>query len=251
MNNPLLTVITVVKDDSLGLARTQQSLLKQTTTSFEWLVVDSSEPPVDPKSLGDCTFDWVPPRGVYSAMNDGLERAKGKYVWFLNAGDEIDSSETLQRVVGILREREPIWAYGDVTFISRHGRVTTPDSFDYRAEQLHGFSRGRFPPHQGVIAEKETLIRLGGFDLSYRIASDYALFLQLSRTADPVEINQVLARFHEGGLSTTDWRASLREFHRARCETFQLSGINALAEYARTASLFIKMSFARRLGRVD
>lgn len=90
---PLFSIITVVRNDAMGFARTQNSIRKQNFREFEWIVIDGAS--------SDDTLALVcqtlitneargvsePDDGIYSAMNKGLTTAIGEYVIFLNAGD--------------------------------------------------------------------------------------------------------------------------------------------------------------------
>lgn len=237
MTGHWLTVVTIVKDDPIGLDETLESLLAQgdALTGVEWLVIDSSEPHEHAASaaaraahhLSSSTV-WVPPRGIYPAMNEGLARAAGEYVSFLNAGDIL-----LDRGLAAMRQATlegTQWGYGQVRFRSRAGQLTTPPPFDYPAERRAHFARGRFPAHQGTFARAALLRELGGFDTTFRIAADYALMLRLSQVADPVESPEVIAEFREGGASTIGWFDAAREFHRARRQILRPRGTGALRE---------------------
>lgn len=236
---PWLSVVTVVKDDPAGFARTRDSLAAQDVSGVEWVVVDgSTDADAIPATLvalaTPVTYRHEPPMGIYSAMNSALELATGDYVYFLNAGDTLVSPTVLARVRESLGT-EAAWGFGAVEVEEVGGRVVTTPGWDYRAEQRLGFSRGVFPPHQGTFARTSVLKSIGGFDTRYRVAADYAAFLTLSKTADPVELPFVIARFREGGTSTTRWQASFREFHRARREILRPTGIMALRERWETA----------------
>ena len=102
--SPWLSVVTVVKDDSAGFAATRASLLGQDLDGVEWIVIDGSATAVEPDSPPDLAvhYAWEPPAGVYAAMNSGLERAQGDYVYFLNAGDRLHASTTLRDVRALL-----------------------------------------------------------------------------------------------------------------------------------------------------
>ena len=222
---PLLTIVTVVKDDPEGFARTRASVTPHLGDDIEWLVVDSSTHRVD---APEATYNWTPPAGIYAAMNDGLARATGEYIYFLNAGDVITTG-ALPAIRAALVTR-PTWAYGQVGFVQPDGRVITPRPFNYAAERRALFARGRFPAHQGTVARTEVLRGVGGFDTRYTVAADYHAMLKLSAGADPVELPDVIAEFAVGGISSTQWRHSLREFQQARREVFNPRGIAALRD---------------------
>ena len=245
-----LTVITVVKDDAPGFERTLQSLLIQDLDGVEYVIIDSStnpeELPVRLRSSGlPGQIYWTPPAGIYAAMNAGLAAAAGEYVYFLNAGDELAGPNTLQQVRSVLNNGGPEWAYGDAEIVGADGTsVLTPD-WDYQVEEARAFSAGHFPTHQSTFVRTKTLRTIGGFNESYVIAADYSAFLELTQITPGQKLPFVIARFHEGGISTTRWAHSLREFHRARVSILQPSG--ALAQRERLASTrqFLAMALHR------
>lgn len=236
--DPWLSIITVVKDDADGFARTMASVREQDTTGVEFLVIDSSSEPSPIPALAstDATVVWVPPRGIYPAMNEGLHRARGRLAFFLNAGDVLDAPDVLTRVRPLLAGAT--WGFGDVAIIGTDGRRIVPPPMDYDAEERALFARGRFPGHQGTFAARQALLDAGGFDEQYAIAADYAMFLSLSTMARPVVLPLTIAAFFEGGASTTHWRSSFREFHRARRAILRPHGRSALRERVETVRHF-------------
>lgn len=231
MTNPWLTIVSAVRDDLEGLQRTFASLRTQDLEGVEVLVVDSSS---DRASVGEvcgdiATVEWVEPQGVYAAMNTGLQHASGTYVQFLNAGDCLHDDSVFQRVRASVPS-EAQWMFGPVEIVGENGKRSVTPAWDYSVEKKHMFARGFFPQHQGTIARRELLQKLGGFNTSFRIAADYALFLRMSQVSDPLELDFVVADFYEGGLSSERWQASFREFHRARIETLRPTGTTRLSE---------------------
>lgn len=254
--SPTFSIVTVVKDDPIGLTRTRDSIQACAASDLdetEWIIVDSSTD-IDsvPRVVGNGSIEgdvhWVPPEGVYEAMNIGLHRATGDYVYFLNAGDRLRDPRALTTILDVIRTDQPTWAYGQVAFVSSDGSASTevvPPPFDYRAERAAHFSRGRFPPHQGTIARRDALLSISGFDPSYRITADYTAMLRLSLLADPVEIPTVIAAFTTGGLSESRWLLAINEFHRARLEVLCPRGWNLVNEFTSTASHALRMSVHR------
>lgn len=252
MTSPWLTAITVVKDDSQGLHRTLESLEVQDLTGVQHVVIDSSSNRDEvPAAMANSSAEyiWVAPAGVYAAMNVGLTKAAGDYIYFLNAGDWLYAPTTLAALRQQLHEYEPSWAFGPVEVLSLDGTRTVTPPWNYQREAALGFSRGHFPAHQGTVARRSVLEGFGGFDTTYRIAADYAMALQLATTGAPLQLGFPLARFAEGGVSTVEWKRSLREFHQARLEIWAPTGTMALRERWETAFHFARMWIAREVLR--
>jgi len=98
-----LSIITINKNNASGLEKTIQSVINQTCNDFEYIVIDGSS--VDAsveiiKKYSSGINYWVsePDAGIYNAMNKGIRRAQGDYCLFLNSGDWLISSTTLQDV---------------------------------------------------------------------------------------------------------------------------------------------------------
>ena len=84
-----LSIITVNYNNCAGLRRTLDSVAAQTCREFEFLVIDggSTDGSADLLRAGGGFVDyWVSEvdRGVYHAMNKGVQAAHGDYVLFLN-----------------------------------------------------------------------------------------------------------------------------------------------------------------------
>lgn len=247
---PLLSIITVVKDAPGDFAATLASVTAQDLTDVEYVVVDSStDREVLPRLVSGVAVEyrWVPPSGIYSAMNTGLEVAQGDYVLFLNAGDTLAEARVFAETLSILRLQAPVWLYAEVQMTDASGATVQTPPWDYRTEQRLLFSRGHFPCHQGTFTRRDTLLELGGFDTSYEIVADYVAFLKLSKIAEPVHLPKTVAVFQPGGVSSDHWRAAIGEFHRARREVLAPSGVLALRERAETVALLAKTAAYRGL----
>lgn len=242
---PWLSIITVVKDDLSGFEQTRLSILKQSLKNFEWVVVDSSK--VKLSDQDSDVYAWTEPNGVFPAMNVGLQICTGQRVLFLNAGDALNDKETLAEIhlVSSNMDQSAVH-FGDVAFVSADGLETvTPPPFDFVLERARQFSAGRFPPHQGVIAPRKALIDLGGFDESYKVAGDYKTTLLLAERTAFNYLPLVITRFTLGGVSSQNWLAGLREFHRARVEVYHLSGLSRVRSGWSSSLQLLKMAAVR------
>jgi glycosyltransferase involved in cell wall biosynthesis len=253
MEQPWLTVVTVVKDALGDFQQTAQSVASQDLSGVEYLIIDSSlsdaavPEAVDAVPGLSAQVTWTPPLGIYQAMNIGLEQSRGDYVYFANAGDVFFNSGVLRSIRSLVEEVRPPWLFGDVEILEASGhRVITP-RWDYEAEKAVAFSRGHFPCHQGMFVRLDLLRAQGGFDLGYSIVADYAAFLRLSLHHDPLYVDEVIATFREGGVSTTRWKESFRQFHHARREILAPKGVFAVRERLESLRQFAMVFVSREI----
>ena len=251
---PWLSIITPVKDALSELQSTCQSLAIQDFSSVEWLIVDSSsdneEVPLFIRQRAGIPVTYIrqEPRGIFAAMNRGVTESAGHYVYFLNAGDTLLSSESLAALRNALAaNNSPPWAHADVEMVDDQGGILAPAPWDHAEERSRFFARGYFPCHQGTVVRGSVIRSLGGFDTSYVIGGDYELFLRIDRLYPPTHLPFTLARFSPGGASSEHWLTALREFHRARRLSLRPSGWAAARERMDTAWFGGKTALYRSL----
>jgi len=247
---PWLSIITVVKDAPDDFAETLASLAAMDWHAVEFVVVDgSADRAVIPEQLQGvpAVYAWVEPAGVYEAMNHALGLARGEFVYYLNAGDRLMSVDALEEIRVAVQAQAATWLYAEVEMLDDRGVPVRTPAWDFDIEQRRCFSRGHFPCHQGMFVRRRTLLDLGGFDTSYRIAADYAVFLQLTLRSRPLHVPEVIAAFQPGGLSWVHWKQASAEFHRARREILRPRGTRAAREQWETWRLRAATSAYRQL----
>lgn len=103
MNKPLISVITVVRNDVSHIEQTMLSVLNQTYPNVEYIVIDggSTDGTVDIiMKYADKLAFWVsePDGGIYPAMNKGASHASGDWVCFINSGDEFADNMVIEEI---------------------------------------------------------------------------------------------------------------------------------------------------------
>ena len=96
----MISVITINYNNHAGLLKTIDSVVNQTYNNFEYIIIDggSTDGSVDViYKYADRIDYWVsePDKGIYNAMNKGIDVAKGEYCIFLNSGDSFCDYQTL------------------------------------------------------------------------------------------------------------------------------------------------------------
>lgn len=206
---PLLSIITICFNSVATIGDTLKSL--QCLSEFapglvEYLIVDGGSTDGTQNFAQSQTHIPIKivserDRGLYDAMNKGLARALGEYVWYLNADDMLNTSAALNKVLARLRRDQPDILVTDIDMVD--ARATNRVVRQWRSfGWFNQVALGWHPPHPGFIARRVLLQDLGGFNLTYKIAADIDLMTRAWRRAklkvyEPV----VLVNMRAGGAS--------------------------------------------------
>lgn len=224
--HPVFSIITITYNASRWLEPTILNVLSQSYPDIEYIIIDgaSTDGTVDIiKRYESGISSWIsePDKGLYDAMNKGLERATGDYVWFMNAGDTIYTSDTVQQIVSLLqsRKRLPDIIYGETKVVGEQGkpigmrRLKAPEKLSWKS-----FRMGMLVSHQSFIV-KRTMAPL--YDLQYRYSADVDWCIRCMKQAKVFfNTRLILSNFLEGGVSSTQRKASLKERYDIMCRYY-------------------------------
>lgn len=205
MNRPFLSIITINYNDLEGLKETVRSVLDQSFSDREYIIIDGNSNDGSKEFIKEneqhFSF-WVsePDTGIYNAMNKGVSEAKGRYLLFLNSGDSLTSPQILQQFIEHDKFKGDV-IYGD--YIFENGGKQYPDEltpFYFMRTSL---------PHQSTLFAKDVFDEMGGYDERYKIASDRAFYLKcfLSERYEFQHVPVALSTFDLSGLSnSSEWK---------------------------------------------
>lgn len=226
MQQPTFSIITITYNASHWIEQTILNVLSQSYPNIEYIVIDggSTDGTVDTiKQYESGIAYWVsePDQGIYDAMNKGIQKATGDYVWFINAGDSLFTSDIVQRVAVLAQKRKrlPDILYGETNIVDEDGqslglrRLRAPRKLSWKS-----FRMGMLVCHQSFIL-KRSLAPL--YDLQYRYSADFDWCIRGMKQAKSIcNTNLTLANFLDGGTSTTQRKASLRERYAIMCKYY-------------------------------
>lgn len=210
---PVVSIITVVFNDHKRIEKTILSVINQSYPHMEYLIVDGGSTDgtleVIDKYRDQAKVTSEPDHGLYDAMNKGLRAARGDYVWFLNSGDQVFSRETVEQMIDSLEEAPDI-IYGGTMIIDENQqeigdrRLKPPAQLTWRS-----FRQGMIVCHQSFIVRRDLAPE---YNLDYRLSADIDWAIRAAKNASRVyNANLILSRFLEGGLTTHNIRAGLKE----------------------------------------
>ncbi len=172
-----ISIITINYNDKNGLDKTIKSVLSQTFTNYEFIIIDggssdgSKELIIENKAKVDY---WVSEKdsGVFNAMNKGIRASSGEFLIFMNSGDIFNSKTTLEEVLPDLTAEYDIY-YGDNFKESPTSKrlKTYPENLTFSF-----FYTGAIN-HQSTFIRKSLFDRYFYYNENYKIASDWEFFV--------------------------------------------------------------------------
>lgn len=204
----LITIITATYNNKTTIEHTIRSVLSQSYPNIEYIIIDG-------KST-DGTLDVVEKykskitqiisetdKGMYDALNKGIELAGGDIIGFLHADDFYADKTVLEKVMESFKKRNNDSVYGDLEYVSaadvqKKIRYWQAGQFDIKK-----LKKGWMPPHPTFFVKKEVYKKYGSFDLDYKIAADYDLMLRFlwKYNISTVYLPEVLVKMRWGGAS--------------------------------------------------
>ena len=245
-----LSIITINYNDVVGLKRTFESVVNQTWKEFEYIVIDGGSNDGSKEFLeenNDQLTYWIsePDKGIYNAMNKGINVANGEYLLFLNSGDFLYSRESFEKAKKVLEKAKKDIYYGNIIVRGQEDRLPTfPDtlSFNY-------FYTGTLH-HPASFVRKSCLLEMGGDDESLKIVSDWKFFIVgIFKKGFSFEyFDEIVSVFDVGGVSSTNSSLMAEERELVLAQEFPLflsdyKEFNFLKYYSERAHFksFIKM----------
>lgn len=213
MDQPILSIITIVYNNVRDIAYTLSSVAAQTYAHVEYIVVDGAST--------DGTLEVIEQykhrisllisekdKGIYDAMNKGLAQATGDYVLFLNSGDELFDETTLERVVRDGAGADII--YGETKLVDEQRNILgdrrhkAPKHFDWRS-----FRYGMNICHQAIYVKRRIA---PNYDVNYQLSADIDWVIRAAKEAKTTQrIPGYVAKYLVGGMSQQRHRQSLIE----------------------------------------
>lgn len=196
---------------------TLDSVQAQGYPDLEYIVVDGGST--------DTTLDVVhkypelvtqlisePDRGIYDAMNKGVQRSTGEVVGILNSDDFYRHSRVLQEVADAFAADPALEVLmGDVDFVSDEDLNEPVRTYRATGFRPWMFRLGFMPPHPAIFIRKTAYQRVGLYKLGYKIAADFDFLVRLL-LIDRAKYRIVgiqWVRMRTGGASTAGWKSNL------------------------------------------
>lgn len=229
-----ISVITATYNSGRTIGDTLESVLRQTYSDVELIVVDgaSRDDTMDivrryePRFGGRMHWTSEPDRGIYDAMNKGIARATGDVIGILNSDDFYTSDTVLERVAEAMAGGDVDAVYGDIHYVRDGDLRRCVRYYSSRPFRRWMMRLGFMPAHPSFYCRREVYERCGTFDTTYRVAADFENLLRL------IYVNRIKTRYlpvdfvtmRTGGASTSGL-SSHRQIMRDHLRALRSNGV--------------------------
>lgn len=209
-----ISIITATFNSSAHIADCVKSVNDQTYHDIEHIIVDGASK--------DNTLDIVngipnrvekiisePDKGIYDAMNKGIQAATGYIIGILNSDDFFTSDDVIQTVVDSFKNNDIDALYGDVHFVSPDNLSKSVRYYSSSVFKPSLFRFGFMPAHPSFYMKKECYDKYGLYALDYKIASDYDLLIRYlyKEKIKYKYIKKDFVTMRTGGVSTENFNS--------------------------------------------
>jgi glycosyltransferase involved in cell wall biosynthesis len=203
---PKVSIITTSFNSERTIARTIESVLKQTYANIEFIIIDGGSNDSTLSIItsytaqfnGRMKYSSERDQGMYDAMNKGITQSTGELIGILNSDDWYEPDAVNSMVDQYLKTPESV-LYGILRYVENERETML---YRMHHDSLH---EGMIT-HPTCFVPKTVYDRCGMFNTVYRLSSDYELMLRFQRNNVPfTPLDKIVASFSFGGRSTVNY----------------------------------------------
>ncbi|MEY4964166.1 MAG: hypothetical protein RLZZ323_1485 [Bacteroidota bacterium] len=226
LKNPFFSVITVSYNSQETIGQTLKSVLNQTYTDFEYIIIDGGstdntlseiEKYRNLFSQKNIKLTCISEKdgGIYDAMNKGIKLSKGDWISIVNSDDFL-SLNALELVINILnRNSNPDLIHGNIRVFSEADTEVLKPDLDLR---ILNVSMNIF--HPSVFVRRKVYLDLKFFDKKYKLTADWDFLKKVYNNGYHIQyIDEVLSNFRKGGAGSGFKKVHLIERYNIRHKT--------------------------------
>jgi glycosyltransferase involved in cell wall biosynthesis len=210
-----VSIITVVYNNQSTIDYAIQSVLNQDYPNIEYIVVDGNSTDATVEKIQSYKenithFISEPDKGIYDAMNKGLNLASGDIIGILNSDDFYADNNIISSIVNEFQEKRVDLVFGDIVFVK-------PENLDkitryYSSDNFHPrkFAWGWMPAHPSCFLKQEIYEKYGYFKTDYKIAADYEIMTRFMSkyNISYSYIPKVFVKMRTGGVSSANVKSN-------------------------------------------
>ena len=201
-----VSIITIAYNSAETIEDTIKSIVAQDYSNIEYIIIDGGSTDKT-LSIADKYKDSIttiisePDKGIYDAMNKGVQNATGDIVGILNSDDIYADKKVVSRIVKAIGNKDSI--YADLVYVDRDNTDKVSRYWKSGKYKKGIFKKGWMPPHPTFFLKKSCYDQYGTYDLRLKSAADYELMLRMlhKHNISVAYLPDVITKMRVGGQS--------------------------------------------------
>ncbi len=212
-----VSIITVTHNSAQHLESCIQSVINQTYKNIEYIIIDGKSTDntiAIIKKFDQHISHWISEtdRGMYDAINKGMEMASGEIIGILNSDDVFASNDVIQTIVDTFIEKQVDSIYGNLEYVDALDTNKIYRIWKGKPYQRSLFRTGWMPAHPTFYFKKALFQKHGGYENHFYSAADYELMARYlyKHKASSYYIPKLIVKMRRGGQSNSSLRTRFR-----------------------------------------
>lgn len=203
-----VSIITITYNSASTIEQTIQSVLNQSFTNIEYIIVDgvSTDGTLDILNRYKSQIHKIvseKDKGIYDALNKGIDLATGDVIGILHSDDFYISSNVIENVANSFDQNQCDALYANLYYVDKDATNKIKRKWHSGNYSEGAFLNGWMPPHPTFFVKKEIYNKFGKFDLQFTSAADYELMLRFihKNKIKLAYLNEFIVKMRIGGKS--------------------------------------------------
>ncbi len=226
-----VSIITISYNSEATIESTILSVINQTYSNIEYIVVDGKSSDRTIEIVGKhkakiSTFISEPDKGIYDAMNKGVALATGDIIGILNSDDFYADENVISDIAGLFQKAHCEAVYADLVYVDREDDSKILRTWNAGQYKSGMFLKGWMPPHPTFFVKASIYAQYGLYNTMFRSSADYEFMLRVIHKHH-VKVNyldRVITKMRSGGQSNV----SIKNRIKANMEDRKAWRINGL-----------------------
>lgn len=214
-----ISLVTVAFNSASTIRDTIESVLKQTYSEIEYIIVDgkSSDDTVkiikEYEPLFNGRLRWISEtdKGLYDAMNKGIRLATGDIIGIINSDDFYHRNDSIEMIANTFKDKSIQAVFADVRFVNPTNLEKTVRYYSSKNFTIKRFRFGFMPAHPTFFTYRSYFDRYGYYKTDYKIAADYELLIRFldNHKLRYKYLSLDIMKMRTGGISTASLKSNL------------------------------------------
>ncbi|VXA95887.1 Glycosyltransferase [Flavobacterium sp. 9R] len=229
-----ISIITVVYNNEKTIQDAMQSVLGQTYKNIEYVIIDGNSKDSTVNLINEYKdqlgyFISEKDKGLYDAMNKGINACTGDVIGILNSDDLYQDSEIITAVMEHFNNDPALdIVYGDLVYVKSED--TNKVVRNWKSKEYYNlfFENANVPPHPSLFVRRKVYKEIGLFDLQFKLAADYELMLRMFKKHNfkSKYINRLIIKMRLGGATNQNYTNIINQ-NKEILKAWKVNGLQA------------------------